>query len=300
MKKIFLSIISLSIFAISSLTGCQNKPKQKTFYDDNYTLYQDISYGSHYRHRYDLCIPKSPSKPNGLLLYIHGGGWAAGDKDAYWHSLANDATSFGVTVAAMDYRYANNKDTHYQEILDDIYNCVSSIKEMGKNHNLDLKHMITSGGSAGGHLSLFYSYRMKDKSPITPTAAISYCGITDFLDPNFYNQEDKEWRSQICRMLENVTGEKLSDGISKKEEETLLDVSPLNYVDSNTVPTLFAHGDIDNVVPYSNATSLKEKLDLYKVKNDFVTFNNSGHGLENDPIASQQMNEKIVEYLAYL
>ena len=44
----------------------------------------------------------------------------------------------------------------------------------------------------------------------------------------------------------------------------------------------------------------KEKLDEYHVKNDLIIFPNSGHGLENDPTASELMNQKIKEYFSYL
>lgn len=300
MKRIIISLSLLAVTALPCLTGCQVKPKQQVFYDENYTLYKDISYGNHYRHRYDLCIPKENQKQNGLLLHIHGGGWVAGDKDGYWENLSNEATNYGFTIAAMNYRYANDKNVHYQEILDDIYNCLLSIKQIGQDHGLDFKKLITDGGSAGGHLSLLYSYKMKDKSPIKPVAAISYSGITDFLDPNFYNQEDLNMRKNVCNLLEKASGETLKDGISEEEKPTLIDVSPLYHVDEDTVPTLFAHGTLDDVVPLTNATSLKEKLDEYHVKNDLIVFPNSGHGLENDPTASELVNQKVKKYFSYL
>ena len=287
-------------FLLTSLSSCNAKPKEKIVKNSEYILYQNRSYGDHYRHRYDICFPKQNDKPNGLLFYIHGGGWVAGDKDGFKDTIINTAKEQHFVTAALDYRYADLKEVHYNEIMDDLKNCIQNIKELGRENNLVLKKMITIGGSAGGHLSLLYSYKMKDKSPIAPVAAISYCGPTDLTDPNFYNQSDEKFRGQIRELLEKISGTNLNDGMSEEEKEILLDASPISYVDNNTVPTLIGHGQIDEVVPCSNSVSLKDKLDEFNIKSDFITYPNSGHGLENDPTEASLMEEKVIEYYEYL
>ncbi len=299
MKRIFAGLV-LPILSIATLVGCEKKPSQTVLETDTYTVYRDVSYGDHIRHRYDICFPKENNKPNGLLLYIHGGGWVAGDKDGYEQEMVNTATTHHFVTATMDYRYVNYTDTHCNDIITDISNCVSHIKGFAKEQGLELNKMITTGGSAGGHLSLIYAYKMRVKSEITPVAVISYCGITDFTDPNFYNLEDKDWQKQITSMLERAAGQKLSDGINDKERAKLLDISPINFVDENTIPTILAHGEKDNVVPYSNAVSLYEKLCNFSIKCDFITFPNSGHELGYDPDKSTLTAQKAIEYYEYL
>lgn len=299
MKKIFLGL-ALPILSLSTLVGCEKKPSQTILETDTYTMYRDVSYGNHIRHRYDICFPKENDKPNGLLLYIHGGGWVAGDKEGYQQEIVNTATTHHFVTAAMDYRYVNYKSIHCNEIMDDILNCVSHIKNLAKQNNLELNKMITTGGSAGGHLSLLYAYKMKVKSEITPVAVISYCGITDFTDPNFYNLENKDWQKKITSMLEKASGQKLQDGINDQEREKLLDISPINFVDENTVPTILAHGEKDNVVPFSNAVKLNEKLCNFGVKCDFINYPNSGHELGFDSDKAATTAQKAIEYYEYL
>ena len=298
LKRIVL-IISLPIFSMG-IFGCNVKPKEKRIENNQYILIQDISYGDDYRQRYDIVLPKTKIIEHGLFLGIHGGAWVSGDKKVYRDQIIDYATKYGMVTAALDYRYANYKNIHYEEILSDIASCIASIDAVSRKNGFVLNKMITSGASAGGHLSLLYSYSHQKTSIIRPVAAISYCGPTDLNDPSFYNQKDEKFRKQIREVIEKVSGTNIEDGISEEEKSVLNGASPVKYVTSDTVPTLFGHGTIDDTVPYSNALSLKDLLDQNSIKNDFITFNNSGHGLDNDQTASELMDEKIAEYFELL
>ena len=54
-----------------------------------------LTYGEHERHTVDLCIPKNIKK-TGLVLYIHGGAWVAGDKDMYRDTIKEISEKFGI------------------------------------------------------------------------------------------------------------------------------------------------------------------------------------------------------------
>src|SRR5919108_4664471 len=47
-----------------------------------------------------------PDAPDGVVGYLHGGGWAMGTLDAYETPLRALANAAGATVAAVDYRLA--------------------------------------------------------------------------------------------------------------------------------------------------------------------------------------------------
>jgi acetyl esterase/lipase len=58
-------------------------------------------------------------------------------------------------------------------------------------------------------------------------------------------------------------------------------VSPTNFIDKNSVPTLMAYGGQDTIVGISQYATLKSVLDEKNVANDFVYFKNSGHSLDD-------------------
>ncbi|MGH9820454.1 MAG: prolyl oligopeptidase family serine peptidase, partial [Pyrinomonadaceae bacterium] len=67
-------------------------------------------------------------------------------------------------------------------------------------------------------------------------------------------------------------------GSQRNAQEIARSVSPLTYVRSDLPPILTIHGDKDDVVPYSQATRLKDALDRAKVTNELFTVKGGGHG----------------------
>jgi dipeptidyl aminopeptidase/acylaminoacyl peptidase len=67
-------------------------------------------------------------------------------------------------------------------------------------------------------------------------------------------------------------------GSEPNAAEIAKSVSPLTYVRVGLPPILTIHGDKDDVVPYSQATRLKEALDKAKVPNELYTVQGGGHG----------------------
>lgn len=57
--------------------------------------------------------------------------------------------------------------------------------------------------------------------------------------------------------------------------------SPVNFIDESTVPTVFGHGENDDIVPYQNALDLDRKLTEHNVEHTFISFPNSNHECED-------------------
>ena len=79
--------------------------------------------------------------------------------------------------------------------------------------------------------------------------------------------------------------------------EEIATVSPLTYVNKNTVPTIINHGMVDDIVPFRNAVALEAKLTELGVEHVFNVYPNSGHGLERDPEAAARAQELFGEYI---
>ena len=72
----------------------------------NYTVYFDCAYGSEERQVMDLYIPKNYTGDAGLMLFIHGGAWIAGDKEAYESAARDVCNNYGSNgIATVSYTH---------------------------------------------------------------------------------------------------------------------------------------------------------------------------------------------------
>ncbi len=260
-------------------------------------VFANMSYGKHERQILDLAIPKDNDGEVGLILFIHGGAWIAGDKDGYKDAVSGCANSEGIAAAAINYRYID-EDVSVLDILDDIDAALSAIRETAEKKGVSINKVLLTGSSAGAHLSMLYAYSRKDTAPITPAAVVSYSGPTDLYDDDFYYGNALGDTDTLCGLMSWACGESFTIG-SKADFKAALDkASPVTYVNESTVPTVICHGEKDSIVPYSNALSITEKFEQYGVEYDFVSYPHSDHGLESDPDCAERADELFREYVA--
>lgn len=244
------------------------------------------------RQTYDLVIPKSASGSMGLILCIHGGGWVEGNKDDYTSSLMRISEEKGFAAACMNYRYVSEA-VGFDDILDDVSGTLSAIREIGAACGVCFDRVLLTGISAGGHISLLYAYTRRDTAPIPPVCVVELCGPTDFEDGFYYSDENsvnhavgpEYFRGIISRGVHyNIDPDDLAAAAP-----ALRQYSPVNFIDKDTVPTVFGHGEQDTIVPYQNALDLDAKLTACGVEHTFVSFPDSGHGCEDKPSMSKMM-----------
>lgn len=291
MKKLYRSVCMLLIFFLCMAfclvgSSCDKKISCQT--------YNDISYGTHERQKVNLCLPAESSGEVGLIFIIHGGGWQGGDKSIYDDSILDWCQTYGYAAAALNYRFIS-ADIHAEDMLDDIADCLATIKRFAEEKGILITKALFTGSSAGGHLSLLYAYKYAQISAIRPVAVANYSGPTDVTDATYYTWENAESYRSLFSMLCGVTITE-DNFDSARIQQRMKEVSPVGYVDENTVPTLICHGVKDDIVPYSNATILKRKLDEFGVKNDLITYENSGHSLGQDKKRKKQAYKMIRQY----
>ena len=236
------------------------------------------------RQTYDLMIPAGLSGSAGLILCIHGGAWIGGDKDGYTENLKQACEEMGVAAAAINYRYIS-ETVHFDDLLDDITAALAAIKREGSARGVCFDRALLTGGSAGGHLSLLYAYARKDVAPIRPVCVVELCGPADLEDDFYYAEASDVARDVGVEFLRDLLSHGVGTPVAPKVIEAARPVlkrfSPVNYVDRDTVPTVFGHGEQDGVVPYRNALDLDAKLTACGVEHTFVSFPHSGHGCED-------------------
>lgn len=279
----FMSIISFFL----SLFGISLNPKS---YE-----YRDLAYGNHERQVLDLNIPKENDGEIGLVLFIHGGAWIAGDKGSYKNGVKSASETYGFAGASINYRYMSD-DIDFYDILDDIDAALECIKEKGAENGVNINKVLLTGDSAGGHLSLLYAYSRAQTAPITPAAVVSNSGPTDLFDENFYINNALGSPDVIADLFSNGCGQIFTYAEKASAEEALKKASPVYYVNENTVPTVINHGMKDSIVPFSNAQALDTKLTEYGVTHYFNAYPNSDHDLGADAENKKIANDLLIEY----
>lgn len=244
------------------------------------------------RQTYDLVIPRNASGDAGLVLCIHGGGWVEGSKSSYTASLKQVSVEMGVAAACINYRYVS-ETVGFDDVLDDVSSALFAIKAEGNACGVRFNKVLLTGISAGGHLSLLYAYTRKDTAPIQPVCVVELCGPTDLEDEFYYSEENSVSKAVGTEYFRNIISHGIKHTILPDDFDparpALKKCSPIHYIDPSTVPTVFGHGEQDDIVPYQNALDLEKALTTHGVEHTFVSFPNSGHGCEDKASISKMM-----------
>jgi acetyl esterase/lipase len=222
---------------------------------DRYYIIRNINYitANAWNGKLHVYLPRRLSGPNPTLIYIHGGGWMEGSKeDSVLYLLPYLEMSW--TVINVEYRLG--PIALAPAAVEDSRCALRWVIENTKKYNFDPGRLVVTGHSAGGHLALVaamlptsagFDGQCPHNEELKVAAIISWYGITDVGDLiNGPNTRDYAvaWLGNQTNRIE----------IAKR-------VSPLSYVRPNLPPILTIHGDLDSIVPYSQAVKLHDALE---------------------------------------
>ena len=116
----------------------------------------NVAYGPHARNVMDVWLAPSAGGPTPLLVYFHGGGFAAGSKENLPASQLAAALRAGISVAAANYRLSPEVvfPAHYL----DCARAIQFARHSAKAWNLDPRRVALAGSSAGGGASLWIAF----------------------------------------------------------------------------------------------------------------------------------------------
>ncbi len=219
---------------------------------------------------------KGDSKP--MVMCIHGGGWAKGDRKDF-HALMEKLAGWGYSSASVSYRFTDVAAWPAQ--LEDVQAALDWLVVHAGEYGIDPERIAVLGGSAGAHLSLMLGAVPEEGDRHRVRGVVNLFGPTDFTP-------EKVGRAR--RLVED-----LIDGVLEEETETMRAVSPITYVGRTDAPVLTFHGSEDWLVPYdAHAVILHERLEQAQVPNSLVRMEGTGHGFA----ATEENFARLQKFLA--
>lgn len=253
----------------------------------------------------DLYYPTARRSKNcPVIVFTHGGGWAAGSR--YKAATGNFESVFlqlvreGFAVAPVTYRLAK-KDRNVA-IRDCVIDCKDAIRYLAKNGEslgIDPMRMCVMGDSAGGHIAQMLLLASPEQLPGDPTlaeasyrmvAGVSWYGPCDFENMDLFNHDDRpDFRDRFGpRILGSDSGPQ--DKLTRYRE-----MSPVNYLSPTSPPLLMIQGDKDTTIPVKHAYFMREKAKQLQAPVEIMIIKNSGHNWRKVDAEIEPSRTEVIE-----
>lgn len=258
------------IIFIFSFVSCSTEDNENgTILDtslDPIEYYQElnVSYGANSDQKFDIYLPANRTLDTNVMILVHGGGWSAGDKsdmNGFKDFIRSEFPNMG--VVNINYRLADEDNQPYPMQINDITSVIDYLKNKQNNYVIDDDFAFV-GASAGAHLSLLWSYAFDTENDIKMVCSI--VGPTNFTDPAYLNNTNPELQELLDLYGVDATTEYLEE------------VSPYHRVTSSATPTILFYGGLDPLVPTTQGTDMRDKLEELGVTHEFTLYPNAGHG----------------------
>jgi acetyl esterase len=243
---------------------------------------KDAKYGPHERNVIDLWKAKS-DKPTPLVVYIHGGGFRAGDKSSLDPGLLAQCLDAGISVAAINYRFSQHAP--YPAPMLDGARAVQFVRSKAKDWNIDKTRVAATGGSAGAGISLWLAFKddladPKSDDPVaresTRLSCAAVLGAQSSYDPRWI-KEKIGGKAHEHPALAPFYGLKADELDTPKAHKLYEQASPINFVSKDDPPVFLFYNEPKGALPadakpgegihHPNfGVALKEKLDPLKVE----------------------------------
>jgi acetyl esterase/lipase len=227
------------------------------------------------------------------IVWVHGGGWSAGDKSESAEGAIGYARQ-GYVCFSVNYRLAKSPANPWPAQLDDVQRAVRWIRAHADQYHLDAAHLGAIGGSAGGHLVACLG-TMDTRDNSDPELAKYSSRVTCVVDMSGPSDLTADFASlgaqgaQAIAIMTNFFGGKTRD----QAPDLYRDASPVFHIDDKTVPFLIFHGEADELVPVDQARRLDAALRKAGRESKLMTFPGVGHGVAGPEVGSTVAREAL-------
>jgi acetyl esterase/lipase len=265
-------VIATCFLVCFSATACAQAPRSAA-------THKDVAYDDdHQAQRLDVYLAESET-PVPAMVYIHGGGWRAGSKSRVPRWLLDAVREGWLSVVSVEYRFTDVAPHPAQ--VNDCQRAIQFVRHNAAKWNIDPQRIGVTGGSAGGHLSLWVALQddAADADSDDPVrrqssrvaCAVSFAGPTDWSLLSELEHKHPAYR----QLLGYEPGTPAAD----MEAQAKKDVSPVTFASKDDPPVMQVHGDKDDIVPIEHARNMHERLRAAGVTSKLVTITGARHGV---------------------
>jgi len=261
-----LLFITLLIFVISS---CQ----KENIVDSGTTTAVEktelnLTYGTDPAQKMDIYLPSGrTSSSTKVIILIHGGAWTQQDKTdftPYVDTLKRRLPGFA--IFNINYRLATGAINFFPTQENDVKTAIGFIFSRTDEYRISQKFVLL-GASAGAHLSMLQAY--KYTNPVIIKAVVDFFGPADITD--MYNNPASILAPPAA--IAAVVGATPASNPALYQQS-----SPINFVTTQSPPTIILQGGADVLVSPSQSVALHTKLQTMGVVNQYVFYPTENHG----------------------
>ena len=280
----------------------------KYMYDENYcydlgnngTVIKDMAYNDlSSKNKLDLYLPKKKKEKYPVIIYIHGGAFAQGDKT---HHIAGilQGLQRGYAIACINYRLCD--EAPYPAFLQDVCEGIRYLKAHSDHYHLDKNKFAFWGDTQGGYIAskiaieghkglldnLETNYSQENLNVV---GTVSFYAPIDLSD--YYNKQvisGKYYKEENGKVLD----EKTFNMKGKELLSFLRTLNPLQNIDGTESPFYLLHGKQDFHIDQNYTKEFDNILNRYNV--DHITnFVEEGiHAIDFYEI--EKYNEPIMKF----
>jgi acetyl esterase/lipase len=203
---------------------------------------ETIAYGTAPQQLAELRLPEGPG-PHPVLVVIHGGCWEAPWGLDHVRSFCAALAAEGLATWSLEYRRLGDPGGGWPGTFEDVAAGADHLRDVARDHPLDLERVVAVGHSAGGHLALWLAGRprlppttpLHGDDPLPLRGVVSLAGVPDLLE----GAEREVCGEAIPRLLGGPPGAR---------EDRLRLASPLELLPLG-VPQRLVCGSLDGIVP---------------------------------------------------
>ncbi|PEZ04811.1 lipase [Bacillus sp. AFS018417] len=229
------------------------------------------------------------------IVKVHGGAWVEGSKSEAptWNQWLNE---LGYTVFDVEYRMP--PQSSWKDEVGDVKSAIGWVVTNTDTYKIDPKRINLMGFSAGGNLAMLAAYSMGNAQlpPSTNVPEVSVNSVINLYGPSdmttFYKSTPSP--DYIQNAMKKYIG-----GSPTQFPERYKILSPINYIQESTPPTITFLGTSDRFVPEEQAKNLNKMLAVNGVSHELYLLPGADHGFDARPgnLGTQFAREKIKAFL---
>jgi acetyl esterase/lipase len=256
------------------------------------------------RQKLDIYLPDSGDGPFPVLLNIHGGAFAIGNKRDVRLLPFLSGLPRGYAVVSVNYRLSGQ--AIFPAGIQDVKAAIRWLRARGREYLLDAERIVAWGNSSGANFAAMVAVTARESffddpslgnadQPCHVHAAVDWFGPTDFLT---MDEQLTESGLGPCDHggPESPESRYLGGQIGLIPERVRL-ASPLTYIGERMAPILIQHGRIDPIVPFQQSVRLAETIEA-RVGTERFELDILDAAAHNDPLFETDENlDRVFEFI---